>query len=83
MQHPKKLNIGDIVYHKYYGIGQIEDIDKSSKPFQYLVYYYKENISLHNGNSGSDYHYWWSWIEDLTFVVSLRSLIKRRKTWLT
>lgn len=28
MQHPKELNIGDIVYHKYYGIGQIEDIDK-------------------------------------------------------
>lgn len=27
MQHPKELNIGDIVYHKYYGIGQIEDID--------------------------------------------------------
>lgn len=60
MQHPKKLNIGDMVYHKYYGIGQIEDIDKSFKPFQYLVYYYKENISLHNGNGGSDYHYWWS-----------------------
>ena len=43
MQHPKELNIGDIVYHKYYGIGQIEDIDKDlGEPFQYLVYYYKE-----------------------------------------
>ena len=40
MQHPKELNIGDIVYHKYYGIGQIEDIDKDlGEPFQYLVYY--------------------------------------------
>ena len=59
MQHPKELNIGDIVYHIYYGIGQIEDIDKDlGEPFQYLVYYYKENISLRNGNGGSDYHYW-------------------------
>lgn len=79
MQHPKELNIGDIVYHKYYGIGQIEDIDKSFEPFQYLVYYYKENISLHNGNGGSNYHYWWSWIEDLISISPLRSLIIRRQ----
>lgn len=80
MQHPKELNIGDIVYHKYYGIGQIEDIDKSfGEPFQYLVYYYKENISLHNGNDGSNYHYWWSWIEDLIFISPLHYLIERRK----
>lgn len=79
MQHPKELNIGDIVYHKYYGIGQIEDIDKSFEPFQYLIYYYKENISLHNGNGGSNYHYWWSWIEDLIFISPLRFLIERRQ----
>ena len=80
MQHPKELNIGDIVYHKYYGIGQIEDIDKSfGEPFQYLVYYYKENISLHNGNGDSNYHYWWSWIEDLIFISPLHYLIERRK----
>lgn len=79
MQHPKELNIGDIVYHKYYGIGQIEDIDKSFESFQYLVYYYKENISLHNGNGGSDYHYWWSWIEDLISISPLRFLIIRRQ----
>lgn len=78
MQHPKELNIGDIVYHKDYGIGQIEDIDKSFEPFQYLIYYYKENISLHNGNGGSNYHYWWSWIEDLIFISPLRFLIERR-----
>jgi len=79
MQHPKELNIGDIVYHKYYGIGQIEDIDKSFEPFQYLVYYYKENISLHNENGGSNYHYWWSWIEDLISISPLRFLIIRRQ----
>lgn len=79
MQHPKELNIGDIVYHKYYGIGQIEDIDKSFESFQYLVYYYKENISLHNGNGGSDYHYWWSWIENLISISPLRFLIIRRQ----
>lgn len=79
MQHPKELNIGDIVYHKYYGIGQIEDIDKSFESFQYLVYYYKENISLHNGNGGSNYHYWWSWIEDLISISPLRFLIIRRQ----
>lgn len=80
MQHPKKLNIGDIVYHKYYDVGQIEDIDKRfGEPFQYLVYYYKEKISLHNGNGGSNYHYWWSWIEDLMFISPLRFLIERRQ----
>ena len=52
------MEIGDMVFHQEYGVGQIEDIDKSFGLFQYLVYYYKENISLHNGNGGSDYHYW-------------------------
>ena len=61
MQHPKELNIGDIVYHKYYGIGQIEDIDKDL------------------GNGGSDYHYWWSYAEDLKLISSVRTLIERRQ----
>ena len=73
------MKIGDIVYHKYYGIGQIKDIDESFELFQYLVYYYKENISLHNGNCGSDYHYWWSYAEDLKPISSVRTLIERRQ----
>lgn len=74
------MKIGDTVFHQKYGIGQIEDIDKSfGEPFQYLVYYYKENISLHHGNGGSNYHYWWSWIEDLMFISPLRFLIERRQ----
>ena len=73
------MKIGDIVFHQEYGVGQIEDIDESFEPFQYLVYYYKENISLHNGNGGSNYHYWWSWIEDLISISPLRFLIIRRQ----
>lgn len=74
------MEIGDMVFHQEYGVGQIEDIDKSFGLFQYLVYYYKENISLHNGNGGSDYHYlWWSYAEDLKLVSSVRTLIKRRQ----
>jgi len=74
------MEIGDMVFHQECGVGQIEDIDKSFGLFQYLVYYYKENISLHNGNGGSDYHYWWwSYAEDLKLVSSVRTLIKRRQ----
>ena len=36
------MEIGDMVFHQEYGVGQIEDIDKSFGLFQYLVYYYKE-----------------------------------------
>lgn len=79
MQHPKELNIGDIVFHQRCGVGQIENIDKSFEPFQYLVYYYKENILLHNGNGGSDHHYWWSYAEDLKLIPSVRALIERRQ----
>lgn len=74
------MKIGDIVFHQKYGVGQIEDIDKSfEEPFQYLVYYYKEKISLHNGNGGSDHHYWWSYAEDLKPISSVRTLIERRQ----
>ena len=74
------MKIGDTVFHQKYGIRQIEDIDKNlGEPFQYLVYYYKENISLHHGNGGSDYRYWWSYAEDLKLISSVRTLIERRQ----
>ena len=73
------MEIGDMVFHQEYGVGQIEDIDESFGLFQYLVYYYKENISLHSGNGGSDYHYWWSYAEDLKLISSVRTLIERRQ----
>ena len=66
---------GEIVFHQEYGVGKIKFIDG----LVYLVYYYKENISLHDGNGGSNYHYWWSWIEDLIFISPLRFLIERRQ----
>lgn len=69
------MKTGDIVFHQEYGVGKIKFIDGLA----YLVYYYKENISLHNGNGGSNYHYWWSWIEDLMFISPLRFLIERRQ----
>ena len=81
MWHPKRLNIGDIVYHHEFGIGRIEAIDNDifGSDLQYLVYYYKENKILHNGNGGESCHYWWSYIEDLTIVSPLHNLIERRR----
>lgn len=75
------MKIGDIVFHQEYGVGQIEDIDKSfGEPlFQYLVYYYKENPLLHNGSIGPNFHYWWSYAEDLKLISSVRTLIERRQ----
>lgn len=80
MKHFERLNIGDMVYHQDFGMGRIEAIDDMFNPdLQYLVYYYKENGILHSGNGGEDNHYWWSYIEDLTFVSSLRYLTERRR----
>ena len=80
------MEIGDIVFHQEYGVGQIEDIDKTllmmhfEEPlFQYLVYYYKENPLLHNGSIGPNFHYWWSYAEDLKLISSVRTLIERRQ----
>lgn len=51
------MKIGDIVWRSNSGMGRIVDIRSSPAP--YLVYFYKENNRLHNGNDrGSDYHYW-------------------------
>lgn len=72
------MKIGDIVWRSNSGMGRIIDIRSSSAP--YLVYFYKENNRLYNGNDrGPDYHYWWSWIEDLMFISPLRFLIERRQ----
>lgn len=78
------MEIGDIVYHKYYGIGQIEDIDESffESCQYYLVYFYKEDDRLHNGGGrGPDYHYWLCHKRTLTLVrsVPLCELIERRR----
>lgn len=72
------MKIGDIVWRSNSGMGRIIDIRSSSAP--YLVYFYKENNRLYNGNDrGPDCRYWWSWIEDLMFISPLRFLIERRQ----
>lgn len=71
------MKIGDIVWRNDYGVGKVVGFETCLAPC--LVYYYKENISLHNGNGGSNYHYWWSWIEDLISISPLRFLIIRRQ----
>ena len=74
------MKTGDIVFHQGYGAGQIKDIDKSlGEPFLYLVYYYKENPSLHNGGIGPNFHYWWDYAEALKPVSSIRVLIERKR----
>lgn len=72
------MKIGDIVWRSNSGMGRIVDIRSSPAP--YLVYFYKENNRLHNGNDrGSDYHYWWSYAEDLKLISSVCTLIERRQ----
>ena len=68
------MKIGDIVFHQEYGVGKIKFIGLT-----YLVYYYKENPSLHNGAIGSNYHYWWSYAEELEPISPIRALIERRR----
>ena len=71
------MKIGDIVWRSNSGMGRIIDIRSSSAP--YLVYYYKENPLLHNGSIGPNFHYWWSYAEDLKLISSVRTLIERRQ----
>lgn len=72
------MKIGDIVWRSNSGMGRIVDIRSSPAP--YLVYFYKENNRLHNGNDrGPDCRYWWSWTEDLISISPLRFLIIRRQ----
>ena len=74
------MKIGDIVWRSNSGMGRIIDIRSSPAP--YLVYFYKENNRLHNGNDrGPDCHYWWCFRSSLTLVrsVSLCKLIERRR----
>lgn len=71
------MKIGDIVWRNDYGVGKVVGFETCLAPC--LVYFYKENISLHNGNGGSDYHYWWSYAEDLKLNSSVRTLIERRQ----
>lgn len=71
------MQIGDVVFHQKYGVGKI----KKFNGLAYLVYYYKENFSLHNGFIGPNYHYWWDYAEDLKLIssVPVRILIERRQ----
>lgn len=71
------MQIGDIVFHQKYGVGKIKKFDG----LIYLVYYYKENFSLHDGSFGPNYHYWWDYAEDLKLIssVPVRTLIERRR----
>ena len=69
------MKTGDIVFHQEYGLGKIKVVDSPT----ILVYYYKENPSLHNGGIGPNFHYWWSYAEDLKPVSSIRVLIERKR----
>ena len=69
------MKIGDVVWRSDFG-------DIRSSPAPYLVYFYKENNRLHNGNDrGPDCRYWWCFRSSLTLVrsVSLCKLIERRR----
>lgn len=75
------MRIGDIVWCSNFGMGRIVDIDFSLAP-PYLVYFYKGNSCLHNGNGrGPDYRYWWCFESSLTLVspAPLCKLIERRR----
>ena len=75
------MQIGDIVWRSDYGVGKIVGIINYGLA-PYLVYFYKGNSCLHNGNGrGPDYHYWWCFKSSLTLVhpVPLCKLIERRR----
>lgn len=69
------MKTGDIVFHQKYGVGKIKFTDSLT----YIVYYYKENPSLHNGAMGPNSYYWWGYAEDLKPISSVRTLIERRQ----
>lgn len=73
------MQIGDTVWRKDFGVGKIVDI--STGPVPYLIYFYKENVILHDGfGRGSDCHYYWC--APRTFILISRplfSLIERRR----
>lgn len=74
------MKIGDIVWRSDYGMGRVVGFEHCLAPC--LVYFYKENKCLHNGNGrGPDCHYWLCMENSLTLVrsVSLCKLIERRK----
>jgi len=71
------MKTGDIVFHQEYGVGKIKFIDGLA----YLVYYYKENPLLHNGSIGPNFHYWWSYAEDLKLIICPYTN-RKEATWL-
>lgn len=74
------MEIGDIVWRSDYGMGRVVGFEPCLAPC--MVYFYKENKCLHNGNGrGSDCHYWLCVESTLTLVRSapLHKLIKRRQ----
>lgn len=74
------MKIGDIVWRNDYGMGRVVGFEHCLAPC--LVYFYKENKCLHNGNGrGPDCHYWLCMENSLTLVrsVSLCKLIERRR----
>lgn len=74
------MKIGDIVWRSDYGMGRVVGFEHCLASC--LVYFYKENKCLHNGNGrGPDCHYWLCMENSLTLVrsVSLCKLIERRR----
>lgn len=74
------MQIGDVVWRSDFGVGKIVDIKPALTP--YLVYFYKEDDRLHNGDGrGPDCHYWLCFRGSLTLVhsVPLCKLIERRR----
>ena len=72
------MQIGDIVWRSDFGVGKIVCIVRGPAP--YLVYFYKKNKELHNGNRGPDEHYWYCCKGTFTLTSTpLISLIERRR----
>lgn len=74
------MQIGDLVWRSDYGLGRIVRFEHWLAPC--LVYFYKENKCLHDGNGrGPDFHYWRCVESSLTLVrsVPLCKLIERRR----
>lgn len=71
------MKIGDLVWRNDYGVGKVVGFESCLAPC--LVYFYKENPLLHNGFIGPNFHYWWSYAEDLKLISSVRTLIERRQ----
>ena len=71
------MKIGDLVWRNDYGVGKVVGFESCLAPC--LVYFYKENPSLHNGAIGPNTYYWLGYAKDLKLISSVRTLIERKQ----